>query len=211
MFPQDVRQTTNQPGLAPPVDIYVRDQRPTEVPDVAGRTVYGPGSYAPVSLDWNGDRLWTVSSDGPFQIGNRGSMLSGNISGRLWIGVLRADTTVNRWDLTDDGIVWTGAITLPAIHSRAPQQEKDLPLPDLTDAIDIAKTHAQGPILLLLEINCAADLANSDPDAKLASAIKNPANAQIVPLTDSPPTTPRAVTDLVANDNNLGLMILELD
>ena len=54
---------------------------------------------------------------------------------------------------------------------------------------------------ILLESSCDDDLANSDPQALLAAKIDNDNG-------DVPPVKPQALADLVAGDNNLGLMLL---
>ena len=93
MFVEDVLETTNGPGLAAPVDIFIRNLRPEEEVLPGGTTRYGPGSYAPVSLDWTGARAWMVGKEQGLNIGNRGRQPANGIRLRMWLGVLLGDMT----------------------------------------------------------------------------------------------------------------------
>ena len=46
------RNITNAPGHPPPVDVYIPDRRPLR-DHPYGDITYGPGSYNPVSLEWD--------------------------------------------------------------------------------------------------------------------------------------------------------------
>ena len=203
MFVDHVEQTTNMPGFAAPVDIYVRDGRPREEVLTGGTTRYGQGSYAPVSLDWTGARAWMVTMEQGFSIGNRGRQPANGIRLRLWFGVVLGDMTQERWDLGNN-IAWTlfhpVVVELPELVEG---DEEDVELPDaFTQEMETASVGGAA-FVVLLESSCDDDLANSDPQALLAAKIDH-ANG------DSPPVKPRALADLVAGDNNLGLMLINV-
>ncbi|NIZ63055.1 hypothetical protein DL239_18985 [Sedimentitalea sp. CY04] len=200
MFVEDVLKTTNGPGLAAPVDIYVLDNRPTDEVLPGGTTIYGPGSYAPVSLDWTGDRKWMVDNGLGFTIGNRGQQPAGGIRRRMWLGRLLGDMSQDHWDLGDN-IDW---ILFHPVADEVPEliagREDQVEIPDMfTQQMEMGGA----TFVILLESSCDDDLANSDPQALLAAKIDN-ANG------DKPPVKPRALADLVAGDNNLGLMLIDL-
>ena len=200
MFVEDVLQTTNRPGLAAPVDIYVRDGRPTEEVLPGGTTSYGPGSYAPVSLDWTGDRKWMVDNEQGFTIGNRGQQPAGGIRRRMWLGRLQGDMTQDRWDLGNniDWILFHPVVGEVTELIAGGEVQVEIPAM-FTLQMGVGGT----TFIILLESSCNDDLANSDPQALLAAKIDN-ANG------DKPPVKPRALADLVAGDNNLGLMLIDV-
>lgn len=203
MFVNDVEQTTNGLGLAAPVDVYVRDGRPTEESLPGGTTSYGPGSYAPVSLDWTGARAWMVGEDQGFNIGNRGRQPANGVRLRMWLGVLLGDMTEDRWDLGDN-IEWL--LFHPVIVDVSALVQGDEAPVDIPDTFTQEMETADigiAAFVILLESSCDDDLANSDPQALLSAKIDN-ANG------DDPPVKPRALADLVAGDNNLGLMLIDV-
>ncbi len=200
MFVEDVANTTNGPGQAAPVDIFIMDGRPQEEVLAAGTTQYGPGSYAPVSLDWIGTRKWMVDNNQGFVLGNRGQQPAVGVRRRMWLGVLLGDMTQDQWDFGDN-IDWIASHSFAQPIGLAPGEEVSLEIPtEISDAIENADTDSGLKLIVLLEISCNDDLANSDTQALLAAAI---------PDGDSPPVRPRSLTDLVAGDNNLGLMLLD--
>ena len=200
MFVKVVKDTTNGPGQAAPVDIFVMNGRPQKVVLSAGTTHYGPGSYAPVSLDWTGARAWMVDHDQGFVLGNRGQQPAIGVRARMWLAVLQGDMAQDRWDLGDN-MDWIASHSFAQQLDLAPGEEVQIQIPaEICDAIENAGTGIGLTFGILLEVSCNDDLANSDPQALLAAAI---------PDGDSPPVKPRALTDLVAGDNNLGFMLRE--
>ncbi len=197
MFVEEVKQTTNGPGRAAPVDVYLRDGRPEEDDVLGGTLHYGPGSYAPVSLDWTGERAWMVDPAQGFVLGNRGRVASGEVRLRMWLGIVTGDMTEPHWDLTNS-INWMLVVPLPPVPNLDPESTEVV---GIHDDINVAMGQASEgtTFICLLESSCDDDLANSDPQALLAAEIPDQAN---------PPRQPRALTDLVAGDNNLGLMLL---
>ncbi len=207
LYAPDPKVDHNAPGLPPEVDIYIPDQRPLRERTENGRVRHGPGGYVPVSLDWDGDRLWMadpvalgLERDGAgwtvrARVGNRGRVVAGNIGTRFWLGTAAGDIAEEDW-MFGPQIVWVGPFAGPQAATVAPATEVDV-------------THELAPIdpgnalflLLLVEASCPDDRANSDAAGFLATAI--PANGK-------PPAEPVAVADLVANDNNLGLRMITL-
>lgn len=195
MFPDDPTIPLNGVGQPPTVDIYIEDRRPQEELTPEGRMTYGRGSYAPVSLDWADDALW-FAKDG-LTLGNRGSQAAEDVTGRFWVGIMQAEPTVNQGLTTT--IEWTGAMPLVVNSPIASGQTEPLDMSDIDIAIAEAQTIGAVAIVVLIEVTCPVDRANTDPLADLAVRVDDP---------DDLPKTPRALVDLVANDNNLGLFML---
>ncbi len=201
MFPLDPEAVVNKSGQPPMVDIYIADQRPDQVSTSAGRETYGPGSYVPVSLDWDGPRLWATAPGTSLQIGNRGSAPCGGIFARFWLGVVAPSPADTRGGTNQhiDWVVQSNFFTLPP---PAPGDTADVNLSDLPNlSVELQNLPpAVAPQrLLLLEISCQSDIANTFPLADVMVSI---------PPGDTPPNTPRELIDLVSSDNNLGLMFL---
>lgn len=194
MFPPDETATQHGPGLAPPVDLYIRDRRPESEPTEAGPVEYDPGSYRPVSLHWGNGMDWTMAE--PFEIGNRGRFDADGITGRVWVGVVDGSPTAPHWADTNE-IDWSDFGSFPVPGPVSPGPAQGVP----GDPLSVARAEFEslpGVVLLLVEISCPYDRANTDPDADLVCAVTG---------TDGLPVTPRALADLVAGDNNLGLLV----
>lgn len=197
MFPKDPEIITNDIGQAPEVDIYIKDHRPLEEPTTAGPLMFGPGSYRPVSLDWGSDPLWT-STGLPVVIGNRGADVANLVHARAWVGTIDKAPGVGRNDLSAK-ITWDlplGPVPIGDIAAT------DLQQPDFGEAVTEFESRVDDHVVLLIEISCPDDRANTDPFVGLAVEVRD----GIVGLGDLP-KTPRALSDLVANDNNLGLWV----
>ncbi|AVO38641.1 hypothetical protein [Pukyongiella litopenaei] len=193
MFPGDPTQIQHGPGLAPPVDIYIRDRRPESETTEAGPVRYGPGSYRPVSLHFGADMDWTMAE--PFEIGNRGQFPATGIKLRAWVGLAIGPGSAD-WE-NSASIVWAALVTFTIANPIAPGDSLVLPDDILTDALAEFEVAPQ-VAFLLVELSCPFDRANTDPAAGLACAVTG---------TDGLPGTPRALADLVAGDNNLGLLV----
>ncbi|MEP1200232.1 hypothetical protein [Tateyamaria sp.] len=203
MFVDDVEVTRNGMGNAPDVDVYIQDRRPQSEMVNGSSFAYGYGSYCPVSLDWGDAPLWQT----PFEItiGNRGSKNAALCHMRKWFGfVFNANED---WGLTSNIIWWPHALnenvadiaagerrTFTAENANA-ENEAIAAIRALADeqAPTLATVHG----FVLYELTCPNDRANTDPLQDLPVAV----DLSVADL----PKTPRALTDLVANDNNLGL------
>ncbi len=198
MFVPDGAQTVNGPGKPPAVDVYVQDQRPAFEMINGNRFSYGPGSYCPVSLDWSAGALWQARW--PLTFGNRGPHQAKSCKLRVWVGIV-GSAPADQWELAAQ-IDWTKVFSknIPTLAANQSQRFTD---PALDAAIAAAQGQAPAlaaPMMLVLyELTCPNDRANTDPDATLG--------VKVVAAGDLP-RTPRALTDLVANDNNLGLRVV---
>jgi hypothetical protein len=205
MFPPNQAVDHNAPGLPPEVDIYLRDDRPIDEVNEAGMVRHGPGGYVPVSLDWDGDRKWmaapgTVDVDNrKLTVGNRGHLASGIVSIRAWIGLTAGNVASDDWQF-DEVIEWKQSSgSMDSGQTVGPKGEIELDLP-LDPASEVAPAgHVK---LLLVEVSCDQDKASSSPLCATAAAIANAGPNHV------PPVIPRQLTDLVANDNNLALVIV---
>ena len=197
MFVQDPEKTHNGMGPARDVDVYVQDRRPLSEVVNGSRFAYGPGSYCPVSLDWNHAALWQMP--GEIVFGNRGSAAANACHLRGWIGV------VNDPDL-ECGLVsqisWLAKFLDIDISPIAAGEARSFQSDEMDAEVESARSQADsGAVLLvLLELTCPDDRANTDPLQEFA--VRVGADLAVLPL------TPRALTDLVANDNNLGLQAI---
>ncbi|MEO1493704.1 MAG: hypothetical protein AAFV19_16250 [Pseudomonadota bacterium] len=199
MFPDDPATVLNGPGQAPPVDLYVRNQRPLKVQTTAGPLAYGPGAYVPVSLDWGENARWLMDPDAAIVLGNRGSDPAPSITVRAWIGVVSGTPGDPGWDLGKN-ITWKAA--LPDRRIRQIDAETVRKVNHLNKVVNELK-RSRDSAVLLIEISNPDDRANTDPAAALPAMVADGAAG----LSDLP-TIPRQLTDLVACDNNLGLMLI---
>ena len=185
----------NAPGSPPPVDIFIEDRRPNI--DAFADIDYGPGSYNPVSLDWDKNQNastvapdWQADSSAivvsgnniSVAVGNRGTESATNVDVEVWWQEWPAATPPPDWDAT----TWTqgppssnGPLNIAAGGQPASFNFAAVPLP-------VGKRY-----LLLARASCSDDLANIDTTTNL------PCSQQPTPL-----------VDLVANDNNLGLLVV---
>ncbi len=193
MFPEVVTTNCNDMGKPPPVDVYITDRRPAEEVINGNRFVYGKGSFCPVSLDWAPGALWMAGDT--LTVGNRGSQIAKKCTVRRWLGFMIDDPTEN-WGLTAS-ITW---FVLAGIqHPDIPGHQSGISLTQDGAEVEIAQAQALGAtsIVILFELSCPDDRANTDLGTKLATAAST---------VDDLPQTARALCDLVACDNNLGLM-----
>jgi hypothetical protein len=184
----------NAPGLPPPVDIYIEDLRPQSISNSDETVDYGPGTYVPVSLDWDPNQTekssapeWQSSasaiqvkgSEVFVTVGNRGSRPAKGVTVSVWSRSWAKGTEPPEWH---DGKGWT------RWEERADQE------------IPAGKTRRFGPFphatpngrsLLFVQATCPDDRANTDP-------------ATHFPCTQHS----TRLVDLVALDNNLGLRVV---
>jgi hypothetical protein len=189
---------TNAPGLPPPVDVYILDRRPPSEATPYGDIAYGPGSYNPVSLDWDPQQsgldappLWQadqnaiVVSGGNISVlvGNRGSEQATNVEvGVYWCG-WPANTAPPNWG--DPQTPWTACNPQPSAAQNIGQGAAAKF--DFTFNPPPAGTR----YLVLAQATCGDDLANTD-------------QATALPCSQ----LPTKLIDLVPNDNNLGLIVI---
>jgi hypothetical protein len=158
---------------------------------------YGPGAYVPVSLGWRADARW-LSDPANLRVGNRGTAQAQNVGLRVWVGSV--PTGPVPWDLLAP-ITWNAAaIDLPLGNLAAGGTIDLLSMPQVQTLVTgtVAVPGTLG--LILFEVTCPNDRANTDPLAQLPPKAED-SGAGL-------PGTPRALTDLVANDNNLGLVVV---
>jgi hypothetical protein len=134
----DATPPTNALGRPPPVDIYILDRRPVSVSTPSGSISYGPGSYVPVSLDWDPDQ--TQASQPPqwqadqasvvvagdtitVTVANRGIETACDVQASVWWALWPMNMPPPRWnDATD----WN-----QGIPQRSPGTPLGSPLPTL--------------------------------------------------------------------------------
>ncbi|MCG8543983.1 MAG: hypothetical protein MJE12_07215 [Alphaproteobacteria bacterium] len=205
MHAPDPDQIHNAPGAPPPVDIYIEDQRPREEITDHLTVEHGPGGYPPVSLDWSGERRWTAGNFDRNDLGslrpiirNRGHEAATGVSARIWLGRAQNIPPGAGWDRAQN-ITWFFAAAIPLARDTVePGETLEIVLNEIPSGDEPASPDAAGYVLLI-EVSCADDRANSDPtDDGLPCAI---------PLAGMPPDIPRQLSDLVANDNNLALWV----
>jgi hypothetical protein len=189
MHAPDPHVLHDAPGLPPPVDIYVSDRRTPHEATERGFVQYGPGNYTPVSLDWSNDAKWFhAGQDAAPEIGNRGRKPATGILMRMWTGLLTGDQQQDGWD-SKSNITW---------QDQTEKQITDLPgnatrpLGDVTPPLPATG----GEMIVLIELSCPDDRANTDPLTWLPTSVASVADL---------PTTPRDLATLVAVDNNLVL------
>ena len=200
LYAADPAKITNAPGVAEDVDIYIKDGRPESERTPYGDIPYGPGSYVPVSLDW--DLKQTGSSAQPgwqarkdsvedaialdpnkkdihVTVGNRGSMNASNVTVRVWWIEWKNNTSPPEWDSGQ----WTE-------YDVTPPPAQDVPPGGArTFGPFTPPAKPKKRYLVLAQATCGGDRANTDADLPCARL-----------------STP--LVDLVANDNNLGLRVL---
>ena len=120
---------TNAPGLPPPVDVYILDRRPLSEASPYGAIAYGPGSYNPVSLDWDRNQsgsdappLWQADqnaivvsgSDISVKVGNRGSQPATNVEVTVWWHAWPSGSSPPKWNDASPGPTsWTQCTPSP--------------------------------------------------------------------------------------------------
>jgi hypothetical protein len=179
----DPKETMNGPGRPPQVDIYIPGLGPR-----AG------GGYEPMALPTLNDQVasqpWharasaiTAKADGlHITVGHRGRVAADQVGIQVWVSAAGQPR------------VWQPlAAAQPAQASIAPGGTQTFVVPASVGSVALA----QGRYVVLAAATCPGDRANSDPAAGLPCAWPG-----------SPPADDRELTDLVANDNNLGLRTL---
>jgi len=189
---------TNTPGLPPPVDIYILDRRPPSEATPYGNIAYGPGSYNPVSLDWDPKQsgsdappLWQadhnaiVVAGGNISawVGNRGGEQATNVEVSVWWRAWPANTPPPDWG--DPQTPWKPCSPQSAAQNIGPGAQ---PVKfDFTFNSPPAGTR----YLVLAQATCADDPVNTDQTTMLPCSHMS-----------------TKLIDLVPNDNNLGLIVI---
>ncbi|WP_136659535.1 hypothetical protein [Nitratireductor sp. XY-223] len=200
MFSPSIDINHNAPGLPLDVDIFIGDNRPLEEKVEGGLVSYAPGAYVPVSLDWDGERLWQAAAgfldvdeaaaSVSLRIGNRGSDPATGVEVRGWVGIASGNPADEGWDL-DDSINWVFAMQAVVANQIDADGTAEAVLEYDTDQVSLC---AGEFLVVMVESSCPDDPAVSHPSPGLACAI-----------TGMPPQAPRFVADIVANDNNIAL------
>jgi hypothetical protein len=191
-------EITNAPGSPPPVDIYIESNRSSSDGFDCGID-FGPGSYTPVSLDWNPHQStsqvlpWQAKPEAILvdggkiyvKVGNRGSQDAAGVTVRVWWREWPDDDTPT-WDPND--VRWNVC--------EPPSNQ--------TQKVRKGATSASGPLfgpfmhapptkryIVLAEATCEDDRANIDPATFLPCSQRK-----------------TKLVDLVPNDNNLGLRVV---
>ena len=196
MYPADAGVISNAPGRYDPVDIYIEDGRPSAEITQRWSVEHGLGAYVPVSLDWGRyaepppagadipqwfARDTAVESQGGqifVTVGNRGRETATGVTVRVWWHAWPGGTVAPSWDATQ----W-GNGPQPAVQDIPPGQTRRFG--------GFALGIGPGRHLVLAHATCADDRANTDP-------------LTLLPCSDLPTPLP----DLVASDNNLGLIVV---
>jgi hypothetical protein len=178
----------NEPGLPPPVDVFIDDNRPSS------EGTYTRGGYMPVSLDWSepGPRPWHAAANAisiagnriTVEVRNRGRNVANGVTVSVWYIVRSAGaTTPPNWKAT----TWT------KIGESNPMAVAPWPAPAVAfPSFAAPPAQPAGKRVWILAIaDCAADRANTNP------ATSYPCSTKAV-----------SIVDLVAGDNNLGLRVL---
>lgn len=190
---------TNAPGLPPPVDIYILDRRPLSEVSPYGAIAYGPGSYNPVSLDWDphqsgsdapplwqADQAAIVVSGGNIsvKVGNRGDKPATNVEVSVWWHAWPNSSLPPKW--SDTSLGWTQCTPSPGTGKTINPGDQPVEF-DFT-----FNPPSSGTRYLVLAIaTCGDDAANTDRTTSLPCS-----------------QLPTELIDLVPNDNNLGLIVV---
>jgi hypothetical protein len=185
----------NTLGSPPPVDVYIPDLRPTTESTRYGDVDYGAGAYVPVSLDfdpaqtgaspapnWQADPVAGIVVAGgsvTVMVGNRGTEAAAGVVVTVWWIA---------WPAASPTPVWNAG----AWNASAPSAAQSIGPHSTIPFGPFAFTPAAGTrSLVFAQATCPDDPANSDP------ATGFPCATNATPL-----------VDLVANDNNLGLVVI---
>ncbi len=181
------------PGAPPAVDVYIDDLRATVHP------AHRPGGYTPVSLDWNSNTTpaWHASQQGmqidpvtsqvKVKVGNRGTVRATGVRVSVWYvswPLLAAVPPWNRATWTALTPAAAGPATIVPGATRRFGPFSGLPA-------------TAGRYLVLAEVHANEDRANTYNDSS--------GN----PIPDDLPCSrgDTRLVDLVAGDNNLGLLL----
>ncbi|MEJ5992121.1 hypothetical protein WG902_19120 [Ramlibacter sp. PS3R-8] len=194
----------NGPGSPENVDIYIQSSRPTIDAGMGDATDFGPGSYVPVPLHWQaagaapprwqadpraGIKYPTANGRVEVRVGNRGPAMANNVQVRLWVAAWPANANPPDWSPG----TWAPCT---AVGAAGPNT-----IPGKTQPLGQAFTFdlppnpptAPGRYILLAEASCDEDRPHTDTSLLLSCS-----------------TQPTPLVDLVANDNNLGLLVVTI-
>jgi hypothetical protein len=196
--------TTNDfdcPGAPEPVDIFVKSRRPDTDPGMDGLVSYGPGSYVPVSLHWKThpaepESEWQADpADGiiwdqgagqiTVKVGNRGTSPARGVTVSAWAIAWPANAPAPAWKKGGGGAWARLSPYTSAPDDIGPRQSKDFGPFDLTPL-------PSGRHIIMAASTCPGDR----PYIELP--------------THAPSFTDCRLVDLVAGDNNLGLLVIDI-
>jgi hypothetical protein len=183
---------TNGPGLPQPVDLHIATARPATDPLGMELTPYGPGSYAPVSLEWSpgdGDAPWhaveAIERNGQqlhVTVGNHGSQDAANVQVSMHVCAV-VGGVAPLWN--DPAANWQ-TCTSPAGSPTVVAAGASVRYGPFALPAGIA-----APFVIVAAATCPDDKSNIDDSTNLACA-----------------ALPMRLADLVGCDNNLGLRLI---
>jgi hypothetical protein len=185
----DWNDVVNAPGKPPAIDVYIDNGRP----DAEGPSPRG--GYMPVSLDWETATPPRWHADRFIRVDPNGVDIHVDVSNRGQIPAV--DATVKVWYAERTGAAKV-APDWNAKKGNGNAEWTPAPGPNVQSAVNPAATVPFGPFTLpsatkrywvLAAVSATGDLANTDPATGL------PCASVVTP-----------VVDLVAGDNNLGLI-----
>jgi hypothetical protein len=180
------------PGHPPPIDVFIDDRRP----DAAG--AHPRGGYVPVSLDWGATvdppgwhaTATAIQVDGDqvrVQVRNRGTVDATDVEVSVWYAQWpKTDPQPPPWHPTSSPNPWT------SLGSQQPKDVRAWPAPAVTfGPYPGLPAPAAGNFLGVIAVaTCEGDRANVDSKTLLPCSFG-----------------PTPIVDLVAGDNNLGLIV----
>jgi hypothetical protein len=182
----DPLAVVDKPGTPPDPDVFIDDRRPDSVGD------HPRGGYMPVSLEWHAAPApspWHASADAIRVIGNQVSVEVRN-RGRSAASEVTVQVWWIRWQPGQPAPPWSKA-TWNSLPASAHQAVPAWPNPPATfGPFELPPQPPGRRLLIVAEATCAADPANTDVSTSLPCATK-----------------PTPIVDLIAGDNNLGLLL----
>jgi hypothetical protein len=196
MYPADPAVINNAPGLPPPVDIYIEDRRPSAETTERWTVEHGPGTYVPVSLDWGryaepppaapGIPRWFARGTAIESQGGQIFVTVGNRGRETATGVT-VSVSWHAWTAGSDPPEWGAGPWTPS----ASQPAQDIPPGETRRFGGFGLGTGTGRRLVFAQTTCEDDRANTDPLTSLPCSF-----------------LPTPLPDLVASDNNLGVIVI---
>lgn len=201
-----IRWAFEQQGLfadETPGEVVEGIGRPPEVDvHVSGDGAATDGGYGPHALDWTDvpgapTPGWHASPQGlavqpgpagnvlSFTVRNRGSLPAADVQASVWVAPAVAGAALLAWEFLTP-------TQPPMVGDIAPGKSMTFIF-----AASLNNAPLNGAYFVLASASCRDDRSNLDPLAAL-------------PCAGTPPSEPRQVAELVAGDNNIGLVLLDL-
>jgi hypothetical protein len=178
------------------VDIYIEDRRPSAETTERWTVEHGPGTYVPVSLDWGRYAEPPPAAAGIPRWFARGTAIE-NQGGQIFVTVgnrgretatgVTVSVSSRAWPAGSDPPEWGAGPWTPSPSPPA----QDIPPSETRRFGGFDLGAVTGRRLLLAQATCEDDRANTDP-------------LTLFPCSYLPTPLP----DLVASDNNLGVIVI---